>query len=183
MTETVLPARPARISPAEALADYRTGWLSRHASLLGPTYPNREYLLSGQSGGNKSNVFPTGDGFPWDTIVDRLGLRDRLRHRPSELSGGQQQRVAAARAMLTRPELIFADEPTGNLDSRSATELLDSARASVDGFGQTIVMVTHDPRAASYADRVVFLSDGRIVDELARPSVELILDTLKQLGR
>jgi putative ABC transport system ATP-binding protein len=118
-----------------------------------------------------------------DTIVDRLGLRDRLRHRPSELSGGQQQRVAAARAMLTRPELIFADEPTGNLDSRSATELLDSARASVDGFGQTIVMVTHDPRAASYADRVVFLSDGRIVDELARPSVELILDTLKQLGR
>jgi putative ABC transport system ATP-binding protein len=118
-----------------------------------------------------------------DTIVDRLGLRDRLRHRPSELSGGQQQRVAAARAMLTRPELIFADEPTGNLDSRSATELLDSARASVDGFGQTIVMVTHDPRAASYADRVVFLSDGRIVDELTRPSVELILDTLKQFGR
>ena len=84
-----------------------------------------------------------------DTIVARLGLADRLRHRPSELSGGQQQRVAAARAMMTRPELIFADEPTGNLDSRAATDLLESARASVDGFGQTIVMVTHDPRAAS----------------------------------
>ena len=116
-----------------------------------------------------------------DTIIDRLGLRDRLHHRPAELSGGQQQRVAAARAMSTRPELIFADEPTGNLDSRSATELLDSARASVDAFGQTIVMVTHDPRAASYADRVVFLSDGRIVDELVRPTVARILDALKQL--
>jgi putative ABC transport system ATP-binding protein len=118
----------------------------------------------------------------FDIIVDRLGLRERLHHRPSELSGGQQQRVAAARAMMTRPELIFADEPTGNLDSRSATDLLESARASVDAFGQTIVMVTHDPRAASYADRVVFLSDGRVVDELAHPTVGSVLDMLKQLG-
>jgi putative ABC transport system ATP-binding protein len=116
-----------------------------------------------------------------DTIVGRLGLGDRLRHRPSELSGGQQQRVAAARAMITRPELIFADEPTGNLDSRSADDLLRSARASVDGFGQTIVMVTHDPHAASYADRVVFLRDGKIVDELRDPDVTAILDALKQL--
>jgi putative ABC transport system ATP-binding protein len=109
-------------------------------------------------------------------------LSDRLRHRPAELSGGQQQRVAAARAMMGRPELIFADEPTGNLDSRSAIDLLEQARASVDGLGQTIVMVTHDPRAASYADRVVFLADGRIVHELERPSMGAVLDALKQLG-
>ena len=115
-------------------------------------------------------------------IVGKLGLGDRLRHRPSELSGGQQQRVAAARAMITRPELIFADEPTGNLDSRSADDLLQSARASVDAFGQTIVMVTHDPHAASYADRVVFLRDGRIVDEITSPTVTAILDALKQLS-
>jgi putative ABC transport system ATP-binding protein len=117
-----------------------------------------------------------------DAIVDALHIGDRLRHRPSELSGGQQQRVAAARAMITRPELIFADEPTGNLDSRSATDLLDNARASVDGFGQTIVMVTHDARAASYADRVVFLADGRIVHEMIKPTMSQILDALKQLG-
>jgi putative ABC transport system ATP-binding protein len=115
-------------------------------------------------------------------VVGALHLGDRLEHRPSELSGGQQQRVAAARAMITRPELIFADEPTGNLDSRSAIDLLENARATVDAFGQTIVMVTHDPRAASYADRVVFLADGRIVHEMARSSMAQILDTLKQLG-
>ena len=115
-------------------------------------------------------------------IVSTLRIGDRLRHRPSELSGGQQQRVAAARAMITRPELIFADEPTGNLDSRSATDLLENARATVEGFGQTIVMVTHDPRAASYADRVVFLADGKIVHELPRSSMGEILDSLKQLG-
>jgi putative ABC transport system ATP-binding protein len=115
-------------------------------------------------------------------VVGALRIGDRLRHRPSELSGGQQQRVAAARAMITRPELIFADEPTGNLDSRSATDLLENARATVDGFGQTIVMVTHDPRAASYADRVVFLADGGIVQELPRSTMGEILDSLKQLG-
>ncbi|MDY7104494.1 MAG: ABC transporter ATP-binding protein [Actinomycetota bacterium] len=116
-----------------------------------------------------------------DEITGALGIRDRLDHRPSELSGGQQQRVAAARAMITRPELIFADEPTGNLDSTSATELLDMIRAAVDDFGQTVVMVTHDPRAASYADRVVFLADGRIVHEIRQPTVDDILDTLKRL--
>ncbi len=117
-----------------------------------------------------------------DTIVGVLRLDDRLRHRPSELSGGQQQRVAAARAMITRPELIFADEPTGNLDSRSATNLLENARATVEGLGQTIVMVTHDPHAASYADRIIFLRDGKIVHETPRSSMEDILDALKQLA-
>jgi putative ABC transport system ATP-binding protein len=117
-----------------------------------------------------------------DTLVGALHLGDRLRHRPSELSGGQQQRVAVARALLTRPELIFADEPTGNLDSKSATELLMMTRTAVDEFGQTVVMVTHDARAASYADRVVFLADGRIVHEITEPTVDGILDTLKRLG-
>jgi putative ABC transport system ATP-binding protein len=114
--------------------------------------------------------------------VTSLRIQDRLRHRPSELSGGQQQRVAAARAMVTRPELVFADEPTGNLDSRSATELLEMTRAAVEGLGQTVVMVTHDPRAASYADRVVFLADGRIVHEIEKPTMNDILDQLKGLG-
>jgi putative ABC transport system ATP-binding protein len=117
-----------------------------------------------------------------DTLVASLGLEGRLDHRPSELSGGQQQRVAAARAMVTRPELIFADEPTGNLDSRTAGELLEMTRAAVDGLGQTVVMVTHDPRAASYADRVVFLADGRIVGGLEAPTIDGILDRLKALG-
>jgi putative ABC transport system ATP-binding protein len=117
-----------------------------------------------------------------DTLVASLGLEGRLHHRPSELSGGQQQRVAAARAMVTRPELIFADEPTGNLDSRTAGELLEMTRAAVDGLGQTVVMVTHDPRAASYADRVVFLADGRIVGGLEAPTIDGILDRLKALG-
>jgi putative ABC transport system ATP-binding protein len=116
------------------------------------------------------------------TLVSRLGIEDRLHHRPSELSGGQQQRVASARAMVTRPELIFADEPTGNLDSKSATELLEMIRSAVDDDGQTVVMVTHDARAASYADRVVFLADGRIVHEMEQPTTERILDQLKALG-
>jgi putative ABC transport system ATP-binding protein len=115
-------------------------------------------------------------------LVKSLGIEDRLAHRPSELSGGQQQRVASARAMLTRPDLVFADEPTGNLDSRSATELLDLTRAAVDTYGQTVVIVTHDARAASYADRVVFLADGRIVHELRGPTMAGILDQLKVLG-
>jgi putative ABC transport system ATP-binding protein len=117
-----------------------------------------------------------------NTLVTSLRIQDRLRHRPSELSGGQQQRVAAARAMVTRPELVFADEPTGTLDSRSATELLEMTRAAVEGLGQTVVMVTHDPRAASYADRVVFLADGRIVHEIEKPTMNDILDQLKGLG-
>jgi putative ABC transport system ATP-binding protein len=116
------------------------------------------------------------------TLVEALGIGDRIRHRPAELSGGQQQRVAAARAMATRPELIFADEPTGNLDSTSAAELLRLTRAAVDVFGQTVIMVTHDATAASYADRVVFLADGRVVHETVSPTAEEILDALKGLG-
>ena len=115
----------------------------------------------------------------FDTIIDTVGLRDRLSHRPSELSGGQQQRVACARALVSRPTIVFADEPTGNLDSRSSAEILDFLRRSVDEFGQTIVMVTHDPAAAAYADRVVFLGDGRIVDEMREPSAQTVLDRMK----
>jgi putative ABC transport system ATP-binding protein len=117
----------------------------------------------------------------FDTVIDAVNLRDRLGHRPSQLSGGQQQRVACARAMVSRPEVIFADEPTGNLDSRSGAEVLGFLRDSVRQFGQTIVMVTHDPNAASYADRVIFLADGRIVDEIVAPTAEAVLDKLKVL--
>jgi putative ABC transport system ATP-binding protein len=117
----------------------------------------------------------------FDTVIDTVGLRDRLRHRPTQLSGGQQQRVACARALVSRPEVIFADEPTGNLDSRSGAEVLGFLRNSVRDFGQTIVMVTHDPNAASYADRVIFLADGQVVDELASPTAEAVLDTMKSL--
>ncbi|MFE9785453.1 ABC transporter ATP-binding protein [Nocardia salmonicida] len=116
-----------------------------------------------------------------DTVVKRLGLGDRLEHRPSELSGGQQQRVACARALVGKPEIIFGDEPTGNLDSHSSGEVLSILRASVDEFGQTVVIVTHDPRAAAYSDRVVFLADGRIVDELRDPTQDSILDRMKAL--
>jgi putative ABC transport system ATP-binding protein len=117
----------------------------------------------------------------FDTVIDAVGLRDRLGHRPAQLSGGQQQRVACARAMVSRPEVIFADEPTGNLDSRSGAEVLGFLRDSVRQFGQTVVMVTHDPNAASYADRVIFLADGRVVDELTDPTAEAVLDTMKRL--
>jgi putative ABC transport system ATP-binding protein len=117
----------------------------------------------------------------FDQVVDTIGLRDRLAHRPSELSGGQQQRVAGARALASRPQIVFADEPTGNLDSRSGEELLAFLRSAVDDHGQTIVMVTHDARAASFADRIVFLADGRVVDEMREPTTERILDHLKSL--
>jgi putative ABC transport system ATP-binding protein len=114
--------------------------------------------------------------------VRTLGIEDRLTHLPAELSGGQQQRVAAARALVNRPEIVFADEPTGNLDSRSGEEVLRFMRQAVDEFGQTIVMVTHDAGAASRADRVVFLSDGRIVDEMPHPTAERIFEHMKGLG-
>ncbi len=114
-------------------------------------------------------------------VIDTLGLRDRLDHRPSELSGGQQQRVACARALVTSPDVVFADEPTGNLDSQSGAEVLSFLRMSVHELGQTVVMVTHDAGAASYADRVVFLRDGALVDEMADPSVERVLESLKTL--
>ena len=121
-----------------------------------------------------------------DTVVDTVGLRDRLGHKPTQLSGGQQQRVACARALASRPEIVFADEPTGNLDSRAGAEVLGFLRRSVREMGQTIVMVTHDPVAAAYADRVVFLADGRVVDEIRQPSADLVLERMKQfdgLGR
>jgi putative ABC transport system ATP-binding protein len=117
----------------------------------------------------------------FDQVVATIGLGDRLDHRPSQLSGGQQQRVAAARALVSRPEIVFADEPTGNLDSHSGQELLRFLRSAVEDHGQTIVMVTHDANAASYADRVIFLSDGHIVDEMRGPTAERVLDRLKSL--
>ena len=111
-----------------------------------------------------------------------MGLGDRLHHRPAELSGGQQQRVAVARALASRPEIIFADEPTGNLDSRAGADVLRFLRQAVDEMSQTVVMVTHDPVAAAYADRVVFLSDGRVVDEMTDPTTAKIVDRMKQFG-
>ena len=117
-----------------------------------------------------------------DRIVDTVGLRPRLTHRPSELSGGQQQRVAVARALASQPEIIFADEPTGNLDSRAGAEILVFMQQAVRDFGQTIVMVTHDPTAAAYAGRVIFLADGKIVDEILQPTAETILDKMHGLG-
>ncbi|MGV3759585.1 MAG: ABC transporter ATP-binding protein [Actinomycetota bacterium] len=117
-----------------------------------------------------------------DSVVATVGLADRLRHRPSELSGGQQQRVAVARALAAKPEITFADEPTGNLDSRTGAEILGFMQRAVTELGQTIVMVTHDPVAASYASRVVFLADGQIVDEMADPTAEGVLDRMKAFG-
>ena len=115
-------------------------------------------------------------------VVSAVKLESRLTHRPSELSGGQQQRVAVARALASRPKIIFADEPTGNLDSRSGAEILSFMRHAVSDLGQTIVMVTHDPVAAAYADRVVFLADGKVVDEITSPTSEQVLDRMKKLG-
>lgn len=117
-----------------------------------------------------------------DEVVSAVGLADRLDHRPSELSGGQQQRVAVARALAGRPELIFADEPTGNLDSTTGAEILEFMRRAVREFNQTIVMVTHDPVAASYSDRVLFLADGNVVDELVDPTPDSVLDAMRRIG-
>ena len=129
--------------------------------------------IMGPSGSGKSTLME------WFThIVTSFGLTKRLDHRPSELSGGQQQRVACARALIGRPDIIFGDEPTGNLDSNSSTEVLTTLRSVVDDYDQTVVIVTHDPRAASYADRVIFLTDGHIVDELTDPTTEAILTTM-----
>ena len=118
----------------------------------------------------------------FDRVIQTVGLAPRLKHRPSELSGGQQQRVAVARALAARPEVIFADEPTGNLDSRSGAEILAFMRQAVDEMGQTIVMVTHDPSAAAYADTVVFLADGRIVDHMSDPTAERVLERMRSLA-
>jgi putative ABC transport system ATP-binding protein len=129
-------------------------------------------LLAGRKG-DKAWIFK---------VIETTGLGDRLEHRPSELSGGQQQRVAVARALASRPEIVFADEPTGNLDSRAGAEVLGFMRRAVDEMGQTIVMVTHDPIAASYADRIVFLADGRIVDEMREPTADRVLERMKRFG-
>jgi putative ABC transport system ATP-binding protein len=117
----------------------------------------------------------------YDTVIDTVGLGPRLKHRPNELSGGQQQRVAVARALASRPSIVFADEPTGNLDSRSGAEVLNLLRRSVDEFGQTIVMVTHDPVAAAYTDRVIFLADGKVVDEIRQPDREQVLEHMTRM--
>jgi len=118
-----------------------------------------------------------------DQVVSTVGLGDRLHHRPTELSGGQQQRVAVARALASRPDIIFGDEPTGNLDSRSGAEILTFLRDAVTNLGQTIVMVTHDPMAAGYSDQVLFLADGQIVDRMEEPNADKVLDRMKQFGR
>jgi putative ABC transport system ATP-binding protein len=117
-----------------------------------------------------------------DEVITTVGLADRVKHRPSELSGGQQQRVAVARALATRPDIVFGDEPTGNLDSRTSAEILEFMRTAVDELGQTIVMVTHDPITASYSDRVLFLADGKIVQEMADPTPDSVYDAIRHLG-
>jgi putative ABC transport system ATP-binding protein len=155
----------------------RIGFIFQSLNLV-PTLSARENILLPLAIAGRQ---PEQDWY--DVVIDTVGLRDRLDHRPKELSGGQQQRVACARALLSRPQVIFADEPTGNLDSMSGLEVLKFLRRSVDEFGQTIVMVTHDPVAASHTDRVVFLSDGRIVDELRQPTSDLVLERMKRLDR
>ncbi len=154
----------------------KVGFVFQAYNLI-PTLNARENILLPQMLAGES-----GDKAWFDEVVGTVGLGDRLKHRPSELSGGQQQRVAVARALAGRPEIIFADEPTGNLDSHSGADILGFMQHAVREYGQTIVMVTHDPTAASYADRVVFLNDGRIVDEMADPSADQVLDRLKRFG-
>ncbi|MBB5826284.1 ABC transporter ATP-binding protein [Micromonospora carbonacea] len=153
----------------------KVGFIFQQFNLL-PTLTAKENILLPLSiAGRKP------DPAWYDVVIATVGLRDRLDHRPAQLSGGQQQRVACARALVARPEVIFADEPTGNLDSRSGAEVLSFLRNSVREHGQTIVMVTHDPTAAAYADRVVFLADGEIVSELIEPTADTVLDTMKKL--
>ena len=154
----------------------RIGFVFQSFNLV-PTLTARENIVLPSSLAGRK---PDADWF--DQVVATVGLGDRLRHRPSELSGGQQQRVAVARALVSRPEVVFADEPTGNLDSRSGTEILEFMAAAVRDIGQTIVMVTHDPAAAAYADSVVFLADGRIVDAIDDPTADTVLDRMKLIG-
>jgi len=154
---------------------HRIGFVFQSFNLVPTLTAQENILLPLALGGQKPD--PNWFG----SLVNALGIANRLNHRPSELSGGQQQRVAMGRALVTRPDLVFADEPTGNLDSRSASELLSQMRAAVDNYQQTVVMVTHDARAASYADRVVFLADGRIVKDLYAPTTDTVLDTVRTL--
>lgn len=158
-----------------ALRRERIGFVFQAFNLI-PTLTARENILLPLSlAGRKP------DGTWFDTVVDTVGLRDRLGHRPAEMSGGQQQRVACARALVSKPSIVFADEPTGNLDSTSGAEVLSFLRRSVDEFDQTIVMVTHDAVAASYCDRVVFLADGKVVDDIREPDRDLILEHMTAL--
>jgi putative ABC transport system ATP-binding protein len=154
----------------------RIGFVFQAYNLV-PTLTARENIVLPFTLGGRSP-----DHAWFDEIVTAIGLADRLGHHPSELSGGQQQRVAVARAMVTRPALIFADEPTGNLDSKSGAEVLALLRRAVAEFGQTVAMVTHDPVAASHADAVTFLADGRVVDEMVHPTAQTVLDRLKIFG-
>ncbi|XVQ16129.1 ABC transporter ATP-binding protein [Spirillospora sp. CA-255316] len=153
----------------------RLGFVFQSFNLLPMLTAEENILLTGRLAGRRE------DRRWFDTIVDALGLRERLGHRPAEISGGQQQRVAVARALLTRPEVLFADEPTGNLDSRSGAEVLGFLRAAVDTYRQTVVMVTHDPVAAAHADRVLFLADGTIVDELAAPTIDAVHARMRKM--
>ncbi len=154
----------------------KVGFVFQAFNLIPTLTANENIVLPMMLGGE------TGDADWIAKVIDAVGLGDRLTHRPSELSGGQQQRVAVARALASKPEIIFADEPTGNLDSRSGTEILEFMQRAVAELDQTIVMVTHDPIAASYADRVVFLADGRVVDDLTEPTPEIIFERMRNLG-
>ncbi len=156
-----------------ALRRDRVGFVFQQFNLL-PTLTAEENVLLPLAIAGR-----TPDRAWFDEVVQAVGLADRLTHRPAELSGGQQQRVACARALVTRPDVVFADEPTGNLDSRSGAEVLGFLQRSVREFGQTVVMVTHDPVAAAYADRVVFLADGLLVDEMSDPTADSVLDRMK----
>ncbi len=158
-----------------ALRRERIGFVFQSFNLIPTLTAQENILLPLNLAGSKP------DQEWYDQVIDAVGLRDRLGHRPSEMSGGQQQRVACARALVSKPSIVFADEPTGNLDSTSSAEVLGFLRRSVDEFGQTIVMVTHDPVAAAHTDRVLFLADGRIVDELRQPDRDQILAAMARL--
>jgi ABC-type lipoprotein export system ATPase subunit len=159
-----------------ALRRERVGFVFQAFNLL-PTMSARDNLVLPFLLGRR----PVDRGW-FDEVIAIVGLGDRLTHRPAELSGGQQQRVAVARALVTRPAVVFADEPTGNLDSRSGHEILTFLRTAVDEFGQTVAMVTHDPVAAGHAHEVVFLADGRVVDHMSGPTPQRVLDRMKELG-
>ena len=154
----------------------KIGFVFQSFNLVPTLTANENIRLPLMLGNNK------GDEAWIQKVIDTVHLQDRLTHRPSELSGGQQQRVAVARALASQPRIIFADEPTGNLDSITGAEILTFMRKAVDDLGQTIVMVTHDPVAAAYADRIIFLADGHIVDEMTEPTADRVLDLMKSIG-
>lgn len=165
-----------RDRPLTEIRRSRIGFVFQSFNLI-PTLTAEENILLPLSIAGES-----ADPEWFTTVVQTVGLSDRLHHRPSELSGGQQQRVAAARAFVTRPEIVFADEPSGNLDSKSGAQLLEFMRQAVREFGQTIVMVTHDPVSASFADRVVYLEDGTVIGQMDDPTTESVIDYMKKLG-